>query len=290
MAFEHYSKANNLSPNNYDRHLYDEYFMAIPRCYTRDVIDALKRKTMDSQRLVFIVGMPRSGTSLVEQILASHPDVYGGGELNTLGDIIKQLPDKNNLTSGYPGFVSELTASIVEDAAHQYINYIESIDKKSQLVTDKMPDNFLYLGLINILFPQAKIIHCTRNPYDTCLSCYFQQFSGHYPYAYQLDNLAHYYKAYQKLMSYWHDNLTTPIFELNYETLIEDKENVIRKLLEHCQLDWHEDCLEFNKSSRAVTTASTQQVGKALYKTSVDRWRNYESFLDPLISGLSNNS
>lgn len=286
IAFHHYAKANKLAQSNYDRLSYENYFASISANFTRDAIDLRKRNAMDSKRLVFIVGMPRSGTSLVEQILASHPDVYGCGELNTLGEIVKQIYSSNKLESGNLNFIRKLDDNIIENSALKYISHVDSINKESQIITDKMPDNFQYLGMINILFPHAKIIHCTRNPIDTCLSCYFQQFSGHYPYAYSLDNLAHYYSSYKALMLHWQQHLSIPIFEINYETLIEDKENSIRKLLEYCRLSWDENCLEFNKSNRAVTTASTHQVSKALYKSSAGRWRNYEPHIGELIDQL----
>lgn len=289
-AFKHYNKANNLHQQNYNQEQYEQYFRAIINSHTHDVIDKLKRRSKDQKNLIFIVGMPRSGTSLAEQILASHPDIYGAGELSTLGNIINQIPTRDHLTTRFPYFTNELSHTHIEDAAHQYLNHIESINQNKQTITDKMPDNFLYIGLISILFPYAKIIHCTRNPIDTCLSCYFQQFSGDYSFAYQLENLAHYYNLYQKLMSHWKDSLQIPMFELNYEELVSDKESVIRKLQTYCDLKEHQACHEFNKSSRAVTTASSEQVGKEMYYTSVERWRNYELHLKPLINGLNTKS
>ena len=149
-----------------------------------------------------------------------------------------------------------------------------------------MPDNFLYLGLINILFPYAKVIHCRRDPVDTCLSCYFQQFSGDYPYSYDLKNLGSYYNLYSHLMQHWSDTLTIPMHEIEYETLISSPEATIKQLLYFCNVTWNESCLNFNNLERAVTTASSHQINKPLYNKSVHRWKNYRIHIQPLINIL----
>lgn len=285
-AFQNYKTGNTLCQQNYDKQSYDKYFDAIIKSFTPELIDNLKRIKKDSRRLIFIVGMPRSGTSLLEQILASHPEVYGAGELNTLNEIIKQLPARQQVSSSYPHFSNELTEENIETTALHYINHIDSIDKEHQFVTDKMPDNFQYLGLINILFPEAKIIHCSRNAYDICLSCYFQHFTGHYPYAYNLDNLGHYYNHYNQLMSHWKKTLSIPVFDVVYEDLVVNSEEVVRDLLNFCELEYSQQCLSFDKSSRAVTTASAHQASQPLYQKSISRWKNYGSYLEPLFNEL----
>ena len=172
----------------------------------------------------------------------------------------------------------------MDAAAQKYVRYVSSLNGNASLVTDKMPDNFLYLGLINLLFPEARIVHCIRNPIDTCLSCYFQQFSGHYPYAYDLENLGHYYHEYRKLMEHWKSVLSVPVFDLHYEHLVRESRETVEQLLEFCGMEWSDCCMEFDKSARTVTTASSQQATKPLYTSSVERWRNYSDFIAPLLA------
>lgn len=283
-AFMDYKKGNDLINPGFNCLANEQYFEKIQNIFTPEFIHKHQIDS-ESERLIFIVGMPRSGTSLVEQILASHPDIYGAGELNILNDMVKQLPKTNNNTP-YPDCVINLSNDALNQMAERYLSHINNINAEKSFITDKMPDNFQYLGLINILFPKAKIIHCIREPYDTCLSCYFQQFSGDYPYAYKLENLGYYYNHYRNLMDYWNKSLTIPIIEVKYETLITESRATVEELLEYCNLGWDNNCLSFNKSSRVVTTASAQQVSKALYNTSINRWRHYEAFLSPLSKTL----
>lgn len=272
-AFNYYHQGNQLVNAVYKKEEFEAYFDSIINTFDSDFIRTRRRS--GGERLIFIVGMPRSGSSLTEQIIASHPDVFGAGELQALPSIARWL-------GPYPN--SSLSSEMVEAGATQYLNYIDSLDKHSACITDKMPDNFLYLGLINIFFPEAKIIHCIRHAYDTCLSCYFQQFSGNYPYAYNLENLGHYYGSYQKLMNHWKHVL--PIYNINYEDLVLNQQDETRKVLEYCGLAWDDQCLTFHKSDRAISTASSQQASKPLYTTSVNRFIKYEKHLDPLVHQL----
>jgi len=285
LAFIDYKKGNDLVKSGFSSIDNSQYFEKIKKTFTHEFIQK-NQVDSESNRLIFIVGMPRSGTSLVEQILASHPDIYGAGELNVLNDLVKQLPQTNSKKKPYPDGAINLSNDALNKMAEHYLCYTNKINAEKDYITDKMPDNFQHLGLINILFPKAKVIHCTREPYDTCLSCYFQQFSGDYPYAYNLENLGYYYKHYQHLMAYWKNTLTIPIIEVKYETLVCESRATVERLLEHCNLGWDENCLSFNQSSRVVTTASAQQVSKALYNTSINRWRHYEAFLSPLLKVL----
>lgn len=284
-AFMDYKKGNDLINPGFNCLTNEQYFETIQGIFTPEFIQEHQIDS-ESKRLIFIVGMPRSGTSLVEQILASHPDIYGAGELNVLNDMVKQLPKTNNNKTPYPDHVINLSNAALNEMAERYLSHINNINAEKNFITDKMPDNFQYLGLINILFPKAKIIHCTRDPHDTCLSCYFQQFSGDYPYAYKLENLGYYYNHYRDLMLYWKKTLTIPIIEVKYETLVGESRATVEGLLEYLNLVWDENCLSFNQSSRVVTTASAQQVSKVLYNTSINRWRHYEVFLSSLSNAL----
>ncbi len=280
-AFIDYKKGNDLINPGFNYLASSQYFENIKKIFTRDFIREHQINSA-SERLIFIVGMPRSGTSLVEQILASHPDIYGAGELNLLNDMVKQPPQKNSKNTSFPDCVINLSNAVLNEMAENYLCYINNINTEEDYITDKMPDNFQYLGLINLLFPQAKVIHCTRDPYDTCLSCYFQQFSGDYPYSYDLENLGSYYNLYQHLMNYWSDTLTIPVYKFEYETLVASPAKSISALLDFCSVKWDESCLQFNQTKRTVTTASAHQINQPLYKKSVNRWKNYQNHIQSL--------
>ena len=280
-AFTHYKQANTLENAVFNKGHMLSCFKKIKTTFTKEVIQSLQISSEPSSRIIFIVGMPRSGTSLTEQILSSHPDIYGAGEPNILSTISN---NSEKLLKGlkFPEHITALSHENLATMSKQYLEHLSFINNTKLHITDKMPDNFIYLGLINILFPQSKIIHCTRNPLDTCISCYFQQFSGNHPYSYDLDNLGHYYNMYRDLMCYWNKTITTPLYNMNYEALIKDQDLEIRKLIEFCGLGWDDKCLDFKNSKRTVTTASSHQVNKSLYDTSIERWRNYSTHIASL--------
>ncbi|MCK5092697.1 MAG: sulfotransferase, partial [Gammaproteobacteria bacterium] len=240
-------------------------------------------KGHESEAPVFIVGMPRSGTSLVEQIIASHPQAYGAGELTYIGAVINNLaPDSDD----YPECMKHVSPSILEGIADGYIRHISTLAGNEKIVVDKMPLNYHHLGFIRILFPKAKIIHCKRNPMDTCLSCYMMDFAARQPFSNNLDDLGEYYKLYLKQMQYWKDVVKIPILDIQYEELVDNQEEISHKIISYCGLDWDDACLSFHKNKRVTLTASNQQVNKPIYKKSVERWRNYEEDLTPLIKTL----
>jgi tetratricopeptide (TPR) repeat protein len=239
---------------------------------------ALPRVETGEFRPIFIVGMPRSGTSLVEQILASHPQVYGAGELGYIG--------MSAAESGYGSASFSPDAETLRIMARRYIDAVTARSGGSLFITDKMPRNFLFLGLIVLLFPHARILHTRRDPRDTCLSCYFQNFSGAHRYSYDLGQLGRYYRKYEKLMHFWRQ-LGISFLDVQYETLVDDLEGVSRQMLEYCGLDWNEACVNYHQSGRVIATASYQQVRSPVYKTSIERWRHYAEFLAPLETGLA---
>jgi len=233
---------------------------------------------------IFIVGMPRSGTSLTEQILASHPLVYGAGELAAMRDILMSILEANGGTFpvGYESFDADFLQKYAEDYHAQARRF--SGDKP--YVIDKMPQNFLYIGMIRLLFPQAKIIHCVRDPVDVCVSCFKRYFSGDIRFSYDLKELGQYFCFYHDLMAHWHDVLPGYIYDARYEDLISDQEGQSRKLLDFCGLEWDDACLSFHKTERSVKTNSYVQVRKPIYTGSVKLWKNYEQYLTPLLDEL----
>jgi tetratricopeptide (TPR) repeat protein len=229
-----------------------------------------------SERPVFILGMPRSGTSLVEQIVASHPNVVGAGELNFWHNALHQFMPAQPLQALDPALVSGL--------ADAYSAVLDNLSRHAQHIVDKAPHNFMAIGLIHAVFPKARFIHLQRNPIDTCLSIYFQDFASSFSFANDLHNLAHYYQEYVRIMAHWRSIIPASQFlDVSYDALVADQEAGSRKIIEFLGLAWSPRCLEFQKAERAVKTASQWQVRQPMYKTSVERWRKYERHLGPLL-------
>ncbi len=283
-AFSELKEANDLVPRTYKAEAEEEYFRRLKRVFCKEIFDKLPRSTISTKKPIFIVGMPRSGTSLTEQILATHPDVFGAGELAKIGEIATSLSYWLKKDTPFPEIVEELDEEILNRATQEYLDFIDSLSGGKFLhVTDKMPQNFVYLGLMALIFPEVKIIHCRRNPYDTCLSNYFQNFAAAgLSFAYNLEDLGHYYRLYLDIMQHWREVLPIKFYESQYEELVQNPREKIKELLDFCELDWYEGCLEFYKTKRDVKTASYDQVRKPLYKKSVARWKRYEKYLEPL--------
>jgi len=277
-AFMHYQRANELGKlygSVYNRQQQTLAVSVLSRIYGREWIQREQVKGNQSARPVFIVGMPRSGTSLAEQILASHPAVFGAGELGFW---------KSAAATHAP---SILTGKIDERAigklSGDYVKLLQGFSADALRVVDKMPDNFLHLGLIHAAFPNARIIHMQRNPIDTCLSIYFQHFNTAHTYANDLEDLAHYYTEYFRVMQHWCATLpASTILHVPYEGLVGDQEGWSRTMLDFIDMPWDARCIDFHQCIRTVSTASNWQVRQKISKTSVLRWRNYEKFVGPL--------
>lgn len=232
---------------------------------------------------VFVVGLPRSGTTLVEQILASHPQVRGAGELGALEGVVQDALGEG----GFPERAATLSQTEAEALGRAYVAQIELLAQGRLRVVDKMPSNFRYAGLIHRILPQARIIHCRRDPVDTGLSCYTKLFTGRQPFAYDLGEFARYYGAYDQLMAHWRAVLPPDCFiEAPYEDVVADLETEARRLVAFCGLDWDRTCLDFHATPRSVRTASAAQVRRPIYASSVGRWKPYTHRLAPLIDAL----
>ena len=280
-AFDHYTQANILLPGDFDRVGHSNMLETLMTAYSRDAFPTLARSGCQDERPVFIVGMPRSGTSLVEQILASHAQVFGAGELNYIKDLAGELFRGRETRLG--AFLSSVTSRQLDTLAKRYLILAGKKAGTVTRITDKMPANFLWLGLIAQLFPRARVIHCLRDPRDTCLSIYFQFFSQAHPYASDLGDLAFYYRGYERMMAHWRAALDLPMFEVSYEQLVADQEGRTRAMLDFLDLPWDEACLAFHRSKRATATASWDQVRQPVYTRSLQRWRNYQAHIGPLI-------
>ncbi|HUF20711.1 MAG TPA: sulfotransferase, partial [Burkholderiales bacterium] len=254
---------------------------------TAEFFEAAPTSGIDSERPIFVVGMPRSGTTLIEQILASHSKVAGGGELSMLLNVSYQIGELSRSGEPYPRGLRSMGRMGLRQMARRYLDHLDRISPDAPRVTDKLPFNFMHLGVIALLFPKARIVHCRRHPLDNCLSCYFTGFAEQIRFANKLDTLGRYYLDYDRLMRHWHAVLPVPIRDLHYERLVHDTETEVRSLLDFCGLEWEEACLAFHNTRRGVRTPSRWQVRQPIYTESVQRWETYASQLEPLIRILA---
>jgi tetratricopeptide (TPR) repeat protein len=288
-AFGHYASANDLerSTREYSINEDIQLFADITNTFNTELFETFSTCGHPDTMPVFIIGMPRSGTTLVEQILSRHPDVYAAGEIGHLGVLIRGHFIQQ-LQSRFPQQFERLAPATLKQLGNQYCDIIAGYDKNARYVTNKTPHNFLYVGMIRLMLPNAKIIHCTRNPLDTCFSCYANSFRKGQDYANSLNDLGRYYGLYYELMQHWRQLEVSDIIEINYEDLVKDQKQQTRRLLDACDLEWNNACLDFHKSDRAVMTASVNQVRSGLYNKSIQRWKHFESHLGPLIDVLGN--
>lgn len=285
-AFSHFKAANNLRHSDF---VVTEHVQEIDRIiadWQAAAITTAPVSTNQSSRPIFIVGMPRCGSTLVEQILSSHPLVMAGGELPILPHIAEQMSGEiGRLPFASPRY-GTLNEQQLDNAAQAYLVHLPGTESGTRYITDKNLYNYLHLGLISVLFPKARIIHCKRSPLDTCLSIYEQNFSGPKGFANSLEAIGIVYAQYLRLMEHWQSRITNPVFELSYEALVNDQAQTTRSLLAFCGLPWDERCLSFQDNDRTALTASYNQVRQPMYRHSIGRWRNYEAHLPSLVALL----
>ena len=287
-AFEFFATGNAIKRTGYDFSIkeVETQFNDLKGLFTKKLFSDHPASGTSDETPIFILGMPRSGTSLVEQILASHPQIHGAGELD---DLIRTIEADFGKT-GDAAFADRIKGADTGGFSRAGDKYVKKIRKQAgdaKFVTDKMPQNFRWIGMIKLMLPNARIIHCRRDPMDTCLSIFKNFFAvdGHY-YAYELGELGRYYSLYRDLMTHWNDVMPDFIYDIRYEDVIADQETHTRALLDYCGLDWNDACLQFHKTDRTVHTASSAQVRRPIYKNSVRSWKNYENWLLPLSEAL----
>ncbi len=286
-AFQHLKQGNALKRRGLD---YDEAatlqsYPRIARKFTAALIAQKAGHGNPSERPIFIVGMPRSGSTLIEQILASHPRVHGAGERKDFREAIVAVDEQQY--ENYPDLVATLTPEQLGAIASRYLASMGAGAGDTDRFVDKMLGNFVYVGLIHMALPRARIIHARRDPVDTCLSCFSQHFRTSQKFAYDLGELGRFYRAYDRLMAHWQSVLPAgAMLEMQYEDMVADLEGQTRRMLDYCGLAWDDACLAFHETQRPVRTASGAQVREPLYKNSVGRWRAYEDDLGPLIEAL----
>ena len=289
-AFRHYREGNRRCRRRlrFERGAAGKRVAAMARVFDAEFFARSAGGGEPSPRPVFIVGMPRSGTSLVEQILASHPDCFGAGELPHLGALARSLAERAPGAGAWPEGVTGLRGAEFAALGRAYLDALPEEARGAARVTDKMPANWLHLGLAAAILPHARVVWCRRAALDVCFSIYAQHFTHRdaYPYAFDLEDIASEYLACEGLMAHWTRVLPLPIRELRYERLVDDSEQVIADLLAFCGLSFDERCLRFHETERRVNTASNWQVRQPLYRASLARWRRFERHLAPLRAAL----
>jgi tetratricopeptide (TPR) repeat protein len=284
-AFPHFLEGCKLkrATVEYDAGQTTRHFDDIMRVFDTATLQRLSGGGDPSGLPIFVLGMPRSGTTLTEQIIASHPEVHGAGELPDL----LAIAHREVAGAAFPDNIAALDQAGLGAWGADYVAGLQRRAPDARRITDKMPANFMAIGLIHLMLPNAKIIHVNRNPVDTCLSCFMQLFSYRQEQSYDLAELGRYYVDYARLMAHWRSVLPAGSFlEVQYEDIVADQESQARRMIAHCGLDWDDACLDFHDNKRSVRTASVTQVRQPIYRSSVERWRPYEKFLGPLLDAL----
>lgn len=286
QAFEHFRAGNDIDANNTPDEDHEVFFRSVSRFFSKARMEQLPRAANASGLPVFIVGMPRSGTSLVEQILASHSEVEPGGERGDISTIVESLKHRTDPGGGYPDLLGALSQEQIDTLADEHLKIIGDLAKGRARFTDKTPFHGIHLGFINMLLPGSRVIVCKRDPVDTCLSIYFHRFNAAHKYASSLVQLGNFYRHYASLIEHWIRVLDIRLLEVRYEELVSDSERGIREIVDFCGLEWQPACLSFYKNRRTIDTPSYNQVRRPIYSSSVNRWKNYEQHLKPLLQSL----
>lgn len=285
QAFDHFRKAKQAEGHKFDIDQYRRFIDLTIETFTPDFFAARSGYGNSSEAPVFVVGMPRSGTTLTEQICASHPEAHGAGELSKLRRVANAIGLQAS-ASDFSKPISTITEGLSKTLAHEHHSYLRERAPTAQRIIDKMPHNFELIGLLSLLFPKARIIHCRRDAIDNCVSCYVLPFNSTHGYNADLQALGLYYREYDRLMRHWNEVFPGRIFENRYETLVENQEAQSRRLIDYLGLPWDDACLRFFDREGAVTTPSRWQVRQPIYKSSVRRWKNFEAEITPLIEAL----
>jgi tetratricopeptide (TPR) repeat protein len=282
LAFQHLQQGNALKRKQvrYDEQATVQRLREIAAAFPAELIRRNAGLGDPSADSVFIIGMPRSGTTLVEQMLASHPKVFAAGEVTNFTQAIEPVV-------AFPEGMRLLGVEQLREIGARYARSVRALAPGAERITDKMPSNFRFAGLIHLALPNARIVHVRRDPVDTCLSCFSKIFTGDQPFSYELGELGRFYREYDALMAHWRRVLPRDaMLEVQYEELAGDFESQARRILAHCGLEWDERCLSFHETKRPVLTASACQVRQPLYRSSIGRWKVYEAWLGPLLDAL----
>jgi len=287
-SFEYLKKGNGLKRSvvNFDLKFETKKFETIKKIFSQNDFSVLKNQSFNDKKIIFIVGMPRSGTTLTEQIISNHSKVYGCGELPYLTKIInEELSENRNLS--YLKIKSAFDDSVkFSKISERYYSFLKDYNIDEVNVTDKAPLNFLWIGFINVFFPNSKIIHCKRNPRDNCVSLYKNIFEGNLNFCYSQEELAKYYNLYLDLIKFWKEFMPDSIIDIEYEKLVTETKSETKKMLDFCELNWEENCLNFSNNKTPIKTASVGQARNKIYSTSLKSSTKYEYFLKELFKLL----
>ncbi|NNF42102.1 MAG: tetratricopeptide repeat protein [Phycisphaerales bacterium] len=283
-AFEAFRAANGTAPPAYDHAAEVERFAEIRTAFARSATAGLPRAAAGGETAVFVVGMPRSGSTLIEQIIHAHPQGAGAGEPRHLSQITMRLGPAIGSARSYPACVSDLTPAHVKGVAEEYLRRLRTADARATRIVDKALENFLFLGLVALLLPEAKVIHARRAPMDLCFSCYMHDLR--HPWAFDLGTLGRYHRLYADLMQFWHTEIDLPILDVDYESLVADQAGESRRIIDFVGLPWDDACLRYFEAKRQVATISYDQVRKPIYQNAAGRFRRYEGHLGALREAL----
>ncbi len=292
-ALEHYVIGGKMKRGQLDYNEQEtfDFFDGIRAAFPEERFENRTFAGIDDERPVFIIGMPRSGSTLVEQIISSHPDIYGAGEVKYLSQAIGQLRDRFPSLPKYPQMIDKITPAQLEIVAKGYIKKIEAGAGDAKRITDKLLTNYFFAGFIHLLFPKARFINTMRDPVDTCLSGFTKLFKDDMPHSYDLGELGRYYGKYRELMEHWQRVLPAGVLHtVHYENVVADMEKEAKALIEFLGLEWNAKCLDFHNSDRPVKTASVAQVRRPIYNTAVKRWKKYGEGLQPLVDAIEGKS
>ncbi|HTS92288.1 MAG TPA: sulfotransferase, partial [Stellaceae bacterium] len=288
-AFHHLLLGNALKRGKtaYDEGPTLQLFDRIRTMASRELIHSHLGEGDPSPVPIFILGMPRSGSTLVEQILASHPKVHAAGEIKDFDSVVKSVRGPDGAVMPFPDFLPTLSAQHLRSLGAEYLRRLRSLAPSAERISNKMPSSFFYTGLIHLALPNARILHTPRNAVDTCLSCFTKLFAGSQSFTYDLAELGRYYRKYHELMAHWRSVLPEgAMLDVQYEDVVADLETQARRIVAFCGLEWDDACLAFHESKRPVKTASAMQVRRPIYKSSVNRWEPYKDLLKPLLQEL----
>jgi tetratricopeptide (TPR) repeat protein len=287
QAMEASAQAHALSTSRFDPEAFQAYADDLIAAFSASSLRTLVRSKMQTDLPVFVIGMPRSGTTLVEQIIHAHPQGFGAGELLDIENAAKMLPGATGSIYPYPHAAIDMTPAIADRMAFQYLSRLRAYDQAATRIVNKMLEQYQYVGLIWMLLPRARIIHIRRDPLDTCLSCYTRHLNpNRMPYVRNLEHLGMVYLQHERLMEHWKATLDLPIMTVQYEELVADQERISRQIIDFLGLPWDDRCLRYWESDRTVMTLSYDQVSKPIYDSSIGRWRHYEKHLEPLKRAL----
>ncbi len=287
-AFMNFSTGNGIrrKSESYDPVDAEVINEAMIKRFSKEYFEQNQGNGLTDASPIFVVGLPRSGSTLIEQILASHSEVEGTHELGDLPRVVRAIPKVGKRNQRFPDSLEGLGPNSWANLGKQYIERTRKFRTDRPYFIDKNPNNFIYAGLLKLMLPNAKIINARRHPLDSCFGSYKQLFASGQPFTYDLVELGDYYLNYQKLMDHWHEVLPGHVLDVQYENVVADLETEVRRILEYCQLPFEDSCLRFHETDRAVKTASSEQVRQPIYSSSVNLWRNYENHLDLLIDTL----